>query len=52
MTGIIRQLIVSFGQIFMVLFNPLFVIPLAILLVIYVLENKKYKAGAYAGEKE
>lgn len=47
MSGIIRQLIVSFGQIFMVLFNPLFVIPLAILLVIYVLENKKYKAGAY-----
>lgn len=47
MTGIIHQLIISFGQMLTILLNPLFLITLAILLIIYVLENKKYKAGAY-----
>lgn len=44
---IIRQFFVSFMQGVTAFFSPFWIIPILILLVIYVLENKRYKAGAY-----
>lgn len=47
MTEIINRLLISLEGMIMAFLNPLFVIPFAILLIVYILESKKYKAGAY-----
>lgn len=47
MNQILHQLLISFVQMIMSLLNPAFLILLAIILFIYILENKKYKEGTY-----
>lgn len=47
MTEMIQQFLTSLWQMLIALLNPLFLIPILAVLIIYIIENRKYKSSIY-----